>query len=66
MLTMEPPLSRTSSLTFKKNLNEEDIFKMRKAIRDNFDKIQIILKQIPNHMLLVLRYNYIKLKLLTT
>ena len=55
MLTMEPELG-TIGLKFKAKLSEEDILAMRKDIAENFDKIQIILKQVPNYMLLVFRY----------
>ena len=57
MLMMEPPLSRKNEgFSFKKKITREDILAMRKDINENFDKIQIILKQIPNYMLLVFRY----------
>lgn len=56
MLTMEPPMSRAKGLKFKIKLTEEDISRMREQIRDNFDKIQIILKQVSSYMLLVFRY----------
>ena len=56
MLTMEPSLSRVSSLKFKRNLTENDIIKMRESIRDQFDKIHLILKQVNPYMLLVFRY----------
>ncbi len=55
MLTMEPELGKIG-LKFKAKLSEEDILAMRKDIAENFDKIQIILKQVPNYMLLVFRY----------
>jgi hypothetical protein len=55
MLTMEPPMSRLTGYNFKSKLTKEDIFEMRLQIRDNFDKIQIILKQIPSNFLLILR-----------
>ena len=58
MLMMEPPLSRKNEgFSFKKKITREDILAMRKDIGANFDKIQIILKQIPNYMLLVFRYS---------
>ena len=57
MLTMEPPLSRKQGgLFFKKKLTDHDILLMRQAIGNTFDKIQIILKQVPSYMLLVFRY----------
>jgi len=56
MLTMEPPLSRKQGgLFFKKKLTDHDILLMRQAIGNTFDKIQIILKQVPNYMLLIFR-----------
>ncbi len=58
MLTMEPPLSRyNNGFIFKSKLTEEDILSLRESVGQNFDMIQIILKQLPNYMLLVLRYN---------
>lgn len=57
MLTMEPPMSRQGGgLFFKTKLTDEDIQKMREEIGGSFDKIQVILKQVPNYMLLVFRY----------
>ena len=55
MLTMEPPTSRSSGLQFKSQLSEDEISQMKKHIRDTFDKIQIILKQLSPYMLLVFR-----------
>lgn len=53
---MEPPMSRLSGLKFKRNLDETDILKMRETVRDQIDRIQVILKQVNPYMLLVLRY----------
>ncbi len=62
MLTMEPPLSRyKNGFKFKSKLTEQDILSLRESVGQNFDKIQIILKQIPNYMLLVLRYKSLKI-----
>ena len=62
MLTMEPPLSRCKSgFKFKSKLTQQDILSLRESVGQNFDKIQIILKQLPNYMLLVLRYNTLKI-----
>ena len=52
---MEPPMSRASGLRFKEKLTEKDIIVMRDQIRDEFDKIQIVLKQVSSYMLLVFR-----------
>lgn len=64
MLTMEPNfqqyMSNKKMLTFKDKLNDQDILAMRETVRNNFDKIQIILKQVSSYMLLVFRY-FIKL-----
>lgn len=56
MLTMEPPLTRMNSLTFKSVLTERDILEMRSKVRNEFDKIQLVLKQVSSNMLLVFRY----------
>lgn len=59
---MEPPMSRMSGLKFKRILNENDIIKMRETVRDQIERIQVILKQVNPYMLLVLRYcNYRRL-----
>jgi hypothetical protein len=55
MLTMEP--SNKNGYSFKKRLSQKEILEMREEVAKNFDKIQIILKKIPNYMLLVLRYS---------
>lgn len=64
MLTMEPNfqqyMSNKKMLTFKDKLSDQDILAMRETVRNNFDKIQIILKQVSSYMLLVFRY-FIKL-----
>lgn len=54
MLTMEPEFSQIG-LKFKAKLSQEDILAMREDIGKNFGKIQVILKQVPNYMLLVFR-----------
>jgi hypothetical protein len=51
----EPPMSRAQGLTFKSKLDESEIILMREKIREDFDKIQIILKQLSPYMLLVFR-----------
>ena len=55
MLIMEPRLSRINSLRFKEKLTEKDILVMRDQIRNEFDKIQIVLRQVSSYMLLVFR-----------
>jgi hypothetical protein len=55
MLAMEPPLTRLRGLTFKSVLTEEDILRMRSVVRNEFGKIQNILKQVSSSMLLVFR-----------
>lgn len=52
---MEPPMTRVKGLRFKSRLTEEDIYRMRAKIRNEFDKIQVILKQLDRCMLLIMR-----------
>ena len=52
-------MSRTRGLKFKSKLEETEIELMREKIRTEFDRIQIILRQVPPYMLLVFRYNLI-------
>lgn len=54
MLTMEPEFSQIG-FKFKAKLSEQDILAMREDVGNNFGKIQVILKQVPNFMLLVFR-----------
>jgi hypothetical protein len=60
MLTMEPNfmkhIANKKQLRFKDKLSDEDILSMRETVRTNFDKIQIVLKQVSSYMLLVFRY----------
>lgn len=55
MLMMEPPMTRVKGLAFKSRLTEEDIYRMRAKIRNEFDKIQEVLKQLDRCMLLIMR-----------
>lgn len=63
MLTMEPNflknITNKKQLRFKDKLTEEDILLMRETVRNNFDKIQIVLKQVSSYMLLVFRYLFV-------
>jgi hypothetical protein len=57
MLMMEPMGSRANrGLSFKAQYTDEEIVKMRDELRNTFDKIQIILRQLSPYMLLVFRY----------
>lgn len=60
---MEPPLSRVKGLRFKLKLTDQDIYSMREKVRNEFDKIQIILKQLNRCMLLILRLVEYKIKI---
>ena len=55
LLKKEPPMSRVQGLTFKSKIDESEIILMREKIREDLDKIQIILKQLSPYMLLVFR-----------
>ena len=52
---MEPVESRVQGLHFRTKLSEKEISKMRLTIRDTFDKVQAVLRQVSSYMLLVLR-----------
>lgn len=60
MLTMEPNfqeyMSKKNHLRFKEKLDEKEIEIMRDTLRKNFDKVQVILRQVSSYMLLVFRY----------
>jgi hypothetical protein len=43
-------------LKFKSNFSEKEIEIMRDNIRKEFDRVQIILRQVSSYMLLVFRY----------
>lgn len=49
-------IANKKQLRFKDKLSDEDILSMRETVRTNFDKIQIVLKQVSSYMLLVFRY----------
>jgi len=59
MLIMEPRMSRVNSLKFKQKLTENEILTMRDQIRNEFDQIQLVLRQVSSYMLLVFRYLHI-------
>jgi hypothetical protein len=46
MLIMEPRMSRVNSLKFKQKLTENEILTMRDQIRNEFDQIQLVLRQV--------------------
>jgi hypothetical protein len=58
MLIMEPRMSRVNSLKFKQKLTENEILTMRDQIRNEFDQIQLVLRQVSSYMLLVFRYTH--------
>ena len=55
MLIMEPRLSRVNSLKFKQKFTENEIEEMRNQIRNEFEQIQGVLRQVSSYMLLVFR-----------
>ena len=44
-------------LQFKSTITEDDMQQMRAEIRNTFDRVQVVLKQVSPYMLLVFRYN---------
>ena len=58
MLTMESPLSRLRGLRFKATVDTNDIKLIQDKLRNEFDRVQLVLKQVPTFMLLVFRYTY--------